>query len=36
MAATEMQYIKTFKDVCKKINASLDVGNVLKAITETR
>lgn len=34
MVAQEKQYIKTFKDVCKKINSSLDIGNVLKAITE--
>lgn len=34
MHAMELQYLKTFKDVCKKINSSLDIGVVLKAITE--
>jgi len=34
MAAQEIEYIQTFKDVCKKINSSLNISNVLKAITE--
>ncbi len=35
MPAEEIQYLKTFKDVCKKINSSLDIDVVLKAITES-
>jgi signal transduction protein with GAF and PtsI domain len=34
MPVEKILYLKTFKDVCKKINSSLDMGNVLKAITE--
>lgn len=33
MPAYEIQYLKLFKDVCKKVNSSLDIGEVLKAIT---
>lgn len=34
MPLQEIEYLKTFKDVCKKINSSLDINVVLKAITE--
>ena len=34
MVVQEIQYIQTLKDVCKKINSSLDISKVLKAITE--
>lgn len=34
MPAQEIKYLRTFKDVCKKINSSLDIHEVLKAITE--
>ena len=34
MPVQEMQYLKLFKDVCKKVNSSLYIGDVLKAITE--
>ena len=34
MAAQEIEYINTFKDVCKKINSSLNISEVLEAITE--
>lgn len=34
MPAQEIQYLKLFRDVCKKINSSLDIGEVLKSITE--
>lgn len=34
MGSKEMQYFMAFKDVCKKINSSLDVGKVLNSITE--
>ena len=30
----EIEYLRLFKDVCKVINSSLDIGAVLKAITE--
>jgi signal transduction protein with GAF and PtsI domain len=30
----EIRYLRLFKDVCKKINSSLDLGEVLKSITE--
>jgi len=35
MPVREIEYLKTFKDVCKKINSSLDINVVLKAITES-
>ncbi len=34
MAGQEIKYLRTFKDVCKKINSSLDIHEVLEAITE--
>ena len=34
MAVQESKYLSLFKDVCKAINSSLDIGQVLKAITE--
>lgn len=34
METKEMQYLMSFKDVCKKINSSLDLGEVLQSITE--
>jgi len=34
MAAQDIEYIKMFKDVCKKINSSLNINDVLTAITE--
>ncbi len=34
MQTQDIQYLQTFKDVCKKINSSLDIGDVLSAITE--
>ena len=34
MSDNELQYLKSFKDVCKKVNASLDSGEVLRAIAE--
>ena len=34
MTATELEYLKLFKDVCKSINSSLNFGEVLKSITE--
>ena len=34
MPVQKMEYLKLFKDVCKKINSSLNIGEVLKAITE--
>ena len=34
MPAQDIQYLKTFKDVCRKINSSLDIGDVLKSIVE--
>jgi len=30
----EIQYLRLFKDVCKKINSSLDISEVFKSITE--
>jgi signal transduction protein with GAF and PtsI domain len=32
--SNEMKYLKLFKDLCKKINSSLDLGEVLKSISE--
>ena len=34
MGVQEVEYLRMFKDVCKIINSSLDIGDVLKAITE--
>ena len=34
MIVQEIEYLSLFKDVCKAINSSLDIGEVLKAITE--
>jgi signal transduction protein with GAF and PtsI domain len=34
MPTQEIKYLSTFKNVCKKINSSLDIHIVLKAITE--
>ncbi len=34
MESIEIQYLKLFRDVCKKINSSLDFSEVLKSITE--
>ena len=34
MPVQEIQYLKLFMDVCKKINSSLDIDEVLRAITE--
>ena len=34
MVVQEIDYLRLFKDVCKVINSSLDIGAVLKAITE--
>ncbi|MBM4168138.1 MAG: GAF domain-containing protein [Ignavibacteria bacterium] len=34
MQTKEMEYLKSFKDVCKKINSSLDYGEVLDVIAE--
>lgn len=34
MEAKESQYLNLFKEVCKKINSSLDLGDVLTSITE--
>lgn len=35
MNATELQYLKMFRNVCKSINSSLNFGEVLTSITET-
>ena len=34
MLNQELEYLKLFKEVSKKINSSLDIGNVLRLITE--
>jgi signal transduction protein with GAF and PtsI domain len=34
MPVQEIQFLKLFKDVCKKINSSLDIKEVLNSITE--
>ena len=34
MSVQEIKYLSSFKDVCKAINSSLDIGQVLKAVTE--
>ena len=34
MQVQEIQFLKLFKDVCKKINSSLDIKKVLNSITE--
>lgn len=34
MSGTERQYLRSFKDVCKAINSSLDIGEVLESITK--
>lgn len=34
MESIEIKYLKLFRDVCKKINSSLDFSEVLKSITE--
>lgn len=34
MSTQENVYLSLFRDVCKKINSSLDIAEVLKAITE--
>ena len=35
MSAQEIQYLTLFKDLCKKINSSLEIGEVLKSISKT-
>jgi transcriptional regulator with GAF, ATPase, and Fis domain len=35
MSNQELEYLKLFKELCKKINSSLDIGDVLKSITES-
>lgn len=34
MPANELEYLKLFKQLCKKINASLAIGEVLQSITD--
>ena len=34
MLNQELEYLKMFKEISKKINSSLDIGDVLKSITE--
>ncbi len=34
MRNQELEYLKLFKEISKKINSSLDIGDVLKSITE--
>lgn len=34
MPTQEIKYLRIFKEVCKKVNSSLDIRDVLKAITE--
>lgn len=34
MPVQEIRFLKLFKDVCKKINSSLDIREVLNSITE--
>lgn len=35
MSAQEIQYLTLFKDLCKKINSSLEISEVLKSISKT-
>lgn len=35
MAGKEIEYLKSFKDVCKKVNSSLDLNEVLASIAES-
>ena len=34
MSNQELEYLKLFKEICKKINSSLDISDVLRSITE--
>ena len=34
MLSQELEYLKMFKEISKKINSSLDIGDVLRSITE--
>lgn len=35
MAGKEIQYLKSFKDVCKKVNSSLELSEVLESIAQS-
>ena len=35
MSSQEIQYLTLFKDLCKKINSSLEISEVLKSISKT-
>jgi signal transduction protein with GAF and PtsI domain len=35
MQTLTIQYLQIFKDICKKINSSLEIGEVLSSITES-
>ncbi len=34
MLNQELEYLQLFKEICKRINASLEIGDVLRSITE--